>query len=910
MLCEICKKKDAVVQMMSIVNGRKIERLLCMDCARNIVPFDIPSVENAKPMTVDDARKFFDRISQEIGLPRRKRVTKEGFSETAARILSEAASKALELGAEAIGTEHILWGIANVPESTAKNILQKLGVDLAAMNDELANWLDKGGHKDKLPEYSTRAKLAIERAAANAKSLGQQYVGSEQILWGLAAAGQGSATQILSKFNVTGDKIQEVIRALEDERKVAPDRLNERPEQQEKKKPDVLEVLSQFGRNLNQLAANGKIDPVIGREQEVERLVQILGRRTKNNPVIIGEAGVGKTAVAEALAQKIVRGEVPDFLSKKIIFSLEIAMLVAGSKYRGEFEERMRRVIELLKEDERIILFIDELHTIIGAGSAEGSIDAANIIKPAMARGELQIIGATTISEYRKHIEKDAALERRFQPVIIDAPSSENTELMLGGLRERYEKFHGLRISDAAVKACVELSDRYITDRNLPDKAIDLMDEAFSRLRMKLYKKSLPARKIKEDLEYTVLLKEEAVEKQNYEEAAKLRDKETGLQKDLALALAEAAGSDEVNEEDVADVVSSWTGIPLAKLTESESARLLKLEDRLHARVIGQEEAVTALAKAIRRSRAGFKDKNRPVGSFLFLGPTGVGKTELAKALAEELFGDERAMIRFDMSEYMEKHTSARLVGAPPGYVGYEEGGQLTDQVRHKPYSVILLDEIEKAHPDLFNLLLQIMEDGRLTDGQGRTVDFRNAVIIMTSNAAAQKITNTSSLGFASNEATVSDNRKSMVLQEIKHIFRPEFLNRVDEVLVFDQLGKKQLENIADNMVNDLNRRMARVGISIELTPSARELLLKEGSDPKYGARPLRRALRKLIEDPISDLYLAGKFIAGDKLLAEASDKGSLEFHKAFEGTHFIMEVPVKENFVLEQVGEAANGKN
>ena len=908
MLCEICKKKEASVQMVSIVNGKKIERLMCLDCARNFVPFEIPNLEGQN-LTPDDARKFFDKISKQL-TPKRKKVTKEGFSETAALILSEACGKALELGGEVIGTEHVLWAIVNVENSTAKKILQKLGVNLEAMAQEINRWLDKGNHKDKLPEYSARARMAIERAAANAKSLGQQYVGSEQILWGLAAAGDGAATQILSKFNINADKIQEIIRALEDERKAAPDRLNEKPAQEEEKKPDVLEVLAQFGHNLNQLAATGKIDPVIGRETEVERLVQILGRRTKNNPVIIGEAGVGKTAIAEALALKIVKGEVPDFLQKKIVFSLEIGMLVAGSKYRGEFEERMCKVLELLREDKRVILFIDELHTIIGAGSAEGSIDAANIIKPAMARGELQIIGATTISEYRKQIEKDAALERRFQPVLIGAPTAESTELMLEGLRERYEKFHGLRITPEAVKACVELSDRYITDRNLPDKAIDLMDEAFSRLRMNLYKKSLPARKVKEELEYTVLLKEEAVEKQNYEEAAELRDKEAKLQKDLAIALAEAAGSDAVSEEDVAEVVSSWTGIPLAKLTESESSRLLKLEQRLHARVVGQEEAVSALAKAVRRSRAGFKDKNRPVGSFLFLGPTGVGKTELAKALAEELFGDERNMIRFDMSEYMEKHTSARLLGAPPGYVGYEEGGQLTDQVRHKPYSVILLDEIEKAHSDLFNLLLQIMEDGRLTDGQGRTVDFRNAVIIMTSNAAAQKITNTSSLGFATSEDAESANRKNLVLQEIKHIFRPEFLNRVDEVLVFDQLGKKQLENIADNMVEDLNKRMERVGISIELTPSARELLLKEGSDPKYGARPLRRALRKLIEDPISDLYLAGKFMPGDRILAEASDTDGLDFHKAFEGTHFIMEVPVGGDLVLDGAEEARDGQD
>lgn len=907
MLCEICKKKKAAVQMVSFVNGNQVARKMCLDCAKNFFPFDLPNPED-QAMNPDDLSKIFDNITKQVNALTAKKVNKEGFSEMAALILREAAGKSLELGSETIGTEHILWAIVNGERSTAKEILEKLGVDINAMKQELSGWLDKGSnHKDGLPQYSARAKIAIEKAAANAKALEQNYVGSEQILWGLAAAGEGVATQILSKFNVVEGNIQEIIKSLDDARKAVPDRLNEKTVQEEKKQ-DTLEILSKFGYNLNKLAAVGKIDPIIGRENEVDRLVQILGRRTKNNPVIIGEAGVGKTAIAEGLATRIVKGDVPDYLQNKIVFTLEVGMLVAGSKYRGEFEERMRKVLELLRNDKRIILFVDELHTIIGAGSAEGSIDAANIIKPALARGELQIIGATTISEYRKHIEKDAALERRFQPVSIGAPDTETTELMLDGLRERYEKFHGLSITQAAVKACVEMSDRYITDRNLPDKAIDLMDEAFSRLRMKLYKKSIPARKLKEELEYTTLLKEEAFEKENYEEAADFIEKEMELRNELTKALAETAGSDIVTEDDVAEVVASWTGIPLTKLTEGETARLMKLEQRLHARVIGQDEAVTALAKAVRRARAGFKDKNRPVGSFLFLGPTGVGKTELAKALAEELFGDERNMIRFDMSEYMEKHTSARLLGAPPGYVGYEEGGQLTDQVRHKPYSVILLDEIEKAHPDLFNLLLQIMEDGRLTDGQGRTVDFCNTVIIMTSNAAAQKITNTASLGFTKNSAEENANRKNLVLQEIKHIFRPEFLNRVDEILVFGQLSNMQLKNIANNMVENLNKRMEKVGVSIELTPSAYELLLQEGSDSKFGARPLRRAIRKLIEDPISDLYLAGNFKSGDKIMVESNNEGSMSFNKAVENTHFIMEMPIEADLVREGAEETTNG--
>ena len=696
-----------------------------------------------------------------------------------------------------------------------------------------------------------------------------------------------------------------MIRAIDERRRAVPGRRIQQPPLEQK--DDVLEVLKSYGRNLNDEARHGRIDPVIGRDVEVERIIQILCRRTKNNPVIIGEAGVGKTAVAEALATRIVHGEVPEFLQNKLIFSLELGMLVAGAKYRGEFEERMKQILELLRSDKRIILFIDELHTIIGAGSAEGSIDAANIIKPALARGELQIIGATTSDEYRKHIEKDAALERRFQPVLVSAPNVENSIKMLTGLSKRYEKFHKLEILPEAVQAAVELSDRYITDRNLPDKAIDLLDEACARLRIKLYKKSAPARKLQEELEFVQLEKDEAVAKQNFEEAAKLRNEELALQTKLTEALVEASKTMPVSSEDVAEVVAAWTVIPLAKLTESESAKLLELDARLSKRVIGQNEAVQAVSKAVRRARAGFKDKNRPVGSFLFLGPTGVGKTELAKALAQELFGDERAMLRFDMSEYMEKHTTARLIGAPPGYVGYDEGGQLTDAVRRKPYCVVLLDEIEKAHPDVFNLLLQIMEDGRLTDGQGRTVDFRNAVIIMTSNAGAQRLATTKPLGFAASATSELANRKEQVLGEIKHLFRPEFLNRVDEILVFNPLEAAQLERIADNLVAELNERMAANQLSIELMPSARVLLLAEGSDSKYGARPLRRALRKLVEDPVSDLFLAGKFHKGDKLLAEAlPGSKELVFHTALEGAQFLMEIPVNAKDSVEQVATEA----
>lgn len=889
MLCDNCHKKEAIMHMVCLAGDKQIDKWLCADCAKEYMPKGIDEL----PLTADAAKRFFESLMQSSGARPKKKITREGFSEAAAKVLELATNKALDLGSDHIGTEHILWGLLNIDDCTGKKILHKLHAALDEINKELDEWFDKGSKQGQLPQFSQRAQRVMEAAAANARELHQEYVGSEQLLVGLLAAGDGMACQVLQKFGITLEAVNKLVLALDEQRKPVPGRNPQRRRQQTKQDVDVQEVLSEYGRNLNIEASHGKIDPVIGREKEVERLIQILCRRTKNNPVIIGEAGVGKTAIAEALAQKIIKGDVPEFLQRKIIFSLELGMLVAGSKYRGEFEDRMKEILQLLRDDKRIILFIDELHTIIGAGSAEGSIDAANIIKPALARGELQIIGATTIDEYRKRIEKDAALERRFQPVMVDVPTAADCEAMLLGLRKRYEKFHKLKIQEQAIKAAVELSDRYITDRNLPDKAIDLMDEACARLRIKLYKKSAPARALQEKLEYAQLEKEEAVEKQDYEKAAELRDKETKLQGELAAALADVTKAVPVTAEDVAEVVSSWTGVPLVKLTETESSRLLQLEQRLHQRVIGQDEAVSAVSRAVRRARAGFKDKNRPVGSFLFLGPTGVGKTELAKALAAELFGDERAMLRFDMSEYMEKHTTARLIGAPPGYVGYDEGGQLTDAIRRKPYSVVLLDEMEKAHPDVFNLLLQIMEDGRLTDSKGRTVDFRNAVIIMTSNAGAQQLASSKPLGFAASEAAAVKGRKEQVLAEIKHVFRPEFLNRVDEILVFDALGRKELEQIAANLLRELNTRMAANGLSIELAPSARELLLAEGSDSKYGARPLRRALRKLVEDPVSDLYLAGKFAVGDKLIAEAAADKKLQFHTAVEGAQFLLELPV-----------------
>ncbi len=898
MLCENCRKKQAVMHVVCLMGDKQIDKWLCADCAKDYIPFGIGDA----PLTPEAAQAFFEEM-----LKPKKKKTKDGFSERAAKILEIAAGKALDLHSDYIGTEHILWGILKIESCFAKRILTGFGVDINAMLQELEAWMDMGVKKDSIPQYSPRAKMTLEKAGAASREAELDYVGSQQLLLGLLKAGDGIACKVLNKFNVTYEKVDEVIKAYNEQDKAVPGKGRHMYAKAEKP-VDILDILGEFGRNLNENARIGKTDPVIGRENEVERVIQILCRRTKNNPVITGEAGVGKTAIAEALAQKIVRGDVPEFLQNKIIFSLEMGMLVAGAKYRGEFEERLKEILELVRKDGNIILFIDELHTLIGAGSAEGSIDAANLLKPALARGELQVIGATTTAEYRKHIEKDAALERRFQPVTVNIPSADECMQMLLGLRKRYEKFHGLQIREDAIKAAVDLSDRYITDRNLPDKAIDLMDEACAKLRLQAYKKAAPVRKLQEELEYLQLEKDDALKDMEYEDAAELMEKEEKLQEKLAAALADNSGEIIVTGEHIAEVVSSWTGIPVQKITESESNKLLHLEEVLHQQVIGQHEAVSAVSRAVRRARAGFKDNNRPVGSFLFLGPTGVGKTELAKALAKQLFGDERAMLRYDMSEYMEKHTTARLIGAPPGYVGYDEGGQLTDAVKRKPYCVILLDEIEKAHPDVFNLLLQIMEDGRLTDGQGRTVDFRNAVIIMTSNAGVQKLNVAKPLGFASNAAAELKSRKEQVLSEIKNIFRPEFLNRVDEILVFDPLSEKELLQIADNLIAELNKRMSKNGLSLELTPSAKNLLLTEGTDLKYGARPLRRALRRLLEDPVSDLYLAGKFAAGDKIIAEAGDNKMMQFHKAIEAEQFIIEMPAKLETVAVQ-GEC-NGKN
>ncbi len=874
MLCQKCGKKEAIVHVVCVVNNKQIDKWLCADCAEKLMPYAMSGSRAA------DARSLLETLFFGSETPKQQ---EKRFTKRMASILETAMRSALDRGHDHLGTEHLLLALLNEKDCYGIRVLEKLGVNPITVAEEVEKMMDPAGNLQIIIGYTPRAKRALEIAAETAAALKSPQVGSEHLLMGILREDKGVGGTILRKFNITAEQVWQIIRSIREHQPVVPGfEEPQMPEYEDGQEDASLEVLDEFGRNLNELAADGKIDPVIGREKEIERVIQILCRRTKNNPVLIGEAGVGKTSVAEGLAQRIVEGSVPDLLRNKTVFSLEIGYLIAGAKYRGDFEERLKDILETIKANKDIILFIDELHTIIGAGAGEGGTDAANIIKPALARGELQVVGATTLSEYRKHIEKDAALERRFQPVVVSAPDADAALAILKGLRSRYEEFHNLHVSDSALEAAVKLSNRYITDRNLPDKAIDLMDEACAKVKLQNYKLAIPVQEKERELALIRREKAEAITGQLYERAAQLRDREAILEVELACEKKNydkaAVKTAEVTEDDIAAVISQWLNIPLQKLTRSESERLLHMEDDLHKRVIGQNEAVEAVAKAIRRARAGFKDKNRPVGSFLFLGPTGVGKTELAKALAENMFGDERALIRFDMSEYMEKHTASRLVGAPPGYVGYEEGGQLTDAVRRRPYSIVLLDEIEKAHPDVFNLLLQIMEDGRLTDGQGRTTDFRNCVIIMTSNAGARLLADSKPLGFTLGGGQEEAGRKDKVLAEIKNVFRPEFLNRIDEITVFDSLHADELVQIIKNMLRELRTKLAENGLTLEISQEARELLVKEGSDTRYGARPLRRAVRKMLEDPVSDLYLAGMFKPGDTICASVGENGRIIF--------------------------------
>ncbi len=791
----------------------------------------------------------------------------ERFTERARKVVYLAQQEAARLGHNVVGTEHLLLGLLSEGEGVAAKALESLDIRLDKIRDEVEKIIGSGETNPfgEIP-FTPRAKRVLELAVDEGRQLGHNYVGTEHILLGLIREGEGVAAQVLKNLGADLDRVRkEVIGLLGgntggySEQPGVPRGSNKTP------------TLNQFGRDLTDLAKIGKLDPVIGRENEIERVIQVLSRRTKNNPVLIGEPGVGKTAIAEGLAQKIVGGIVPEVLQNKRVITLDMGSMVAGSKYRGEFEERMKKVMEEIRNAGDVVLFIDEMHTLIGAGAAEGAIDAANILKPALARGELQCIGATTLDEYRKHVEKDAALERRFQPIKIGEPSKEEAVQILNGLRDRYEAHHRVKISDVAITAAVNLSDRYITDRFLPDKAIDLIDEAASKVRLKTTITPPDLKKLEDQVGVLQQEKEAAIKNEEFEKAADLRDKEQKLRQQLDNLRNEwknKRGMNEpvVSEEDIAGVVASWTGIPVSKLEQAETERLLKMEEILHERVIGQNEAIEVISKAIRRARAGLKDPKRPIGSFIFLGPTGVGKTELARAVAEAMFGDENSVIRIDMSEYMERHTVSRLVGSPPGYVGFEEGGQLTERVRRKPYSVILLDEIEKAHPEVFNILLQVLEDGRLTDSHGRTVDFRNTVVVMTSNVGANLIDHQGTIGFQVSQDEEEDNYRKMkdkVLDELKKTFRPEFLNRVDEVIVFHALTRDQIKQIVDLMIMPVTKQLNEKGLSLEVTNDAKDILVQEGYDPVFGARPLRRAVQRLIENPLSEEILKGNLEPG-----------------------------------------------
>jgi ATP-dependent Clp protease ATP-binding subunit ClpC len=806
----------------------------------------------------------------------------ERFTDRARRVLVLAQEEACNLNHNFVGTEHILLGLIHEGEGVAAKALESLGISLEAVREKVEETIGPAGSANTgSPPLTPRAKKVLELSLREALQLGHNYIGTEHMLLGLVREGEGVAAQVLVSLGADLSRVrQQVIQLLSGYQggpqagegkgaTVSPGAPTEAP--------SGSAVLDQFGRNLTQLARERKLDPVIGRDREIERVMQVLSRRTKNNPVLIGEPGVGKTAIVEGLSQKIVSGDVPETIKGKQLYTLDLGALVAGSRYRGDFEERLKKVLKEIRTRGDIILFIDELHTLVGAGAAEGAIDAASILKPMLARGELQTVGATTLDEYRKHLEKDAALERRFQPIKVDEPSLPHTIEILKGLRDRYESHHGVTITDQAVVAAANLADRYIADRFLPDKAIDLIDEAGSRLRIRRMATPPDYKAIEDEIGRVRHDKEHAIEKQNFEAAKKHREKEEALLQRKAAKEQEwrAEGVDlfdVVDEEVIAEVLANWTGIPVYKLTEEETAKLLRMEDELHRRVIGQEDAIKAVSQAIRRTRAGLKDPKRPSGSFIFLGPSGVGKTETAKTLAEFLFGDEEALIQLDMSEYMEKHTVSRLVGSPPGYVGYEEGGQLTEAVRRKPFSVVLFDEIEKAHPDVFNALLQILEDGRLTDSQGRTVDFKNTVIIMTSNLGTADLRK-AQVGFGkTSEAITYEKMKSKVNDALKAHFRPEFLNRIDDVIVFHELTKDEVTEIIDLMIKRVRTQLETQGLAIELSQAAKYLVVDKGYDPTLGARPLRRALQRLVEDPLSEKILWKEFRAGETVVVDVED--------------------------------------
>ncbi|MBD0386246.1 MAG: ATP-dependent Clp protease ATP-binding subunit [Nostoc sp. C3-bin3] len=805
----------------------------------------------------------------------------ERFTEKAIKVIMLAQEEARRLGHNFVGTEQILLGLIGEGTGVAAKVLKSMGVNLKDARIEVEKIIGRGsGFVAVEIPFTPRAKRVLELSLEEARQLGHNYIGTEHLLLGLIREGEGVAARVLENLGVDLSKVRtQVIRMLGETAEVSPGGSSGRT-----KTP----TLDEFGSNLTQMAIDNKLDPVVGRAKEIERVIQILGRRTKNNPVLIGEPGVGKTAIAEGLASRIATKDVPDILEDKRVVTLDIGLLVAGTKYRGEFEERLKKIMDEIRSAGNVILVIDEVHTLIGAGAAEGAIDAANILKPALARGELQCIGATTLDEYRKHIERDAALERRFQPVMVGEPTVDETIEILYGLRERYEQHHKLKISDEALVAAAKLSDRYISDRYLPDKAIDLVDEAGSRVR--LINSQLPpaAKELDKELRQILKEKDDAVRSQDFDKAGELRDREMEIKAEIraiAQSKTNATGTEGeepvVTEEDIAHIVASWTGVPVNKLTESESEKLLHMEDTLHQRLIGQDEAVKAVSRAIRRARVGLKNPNRPIASFVFSGPTGVGKTELAKSLAAYFFGSEEAMIRLDMSEYMERHTVSKLIGSPPGYVGYNEGGQLTEAVRRRPYTVVLFDEIEKAHPDVFNMLLQILEDGRLTDAKGRTVDFKNTLLILTSNIGSKVIEKGGSgIGFEfSEDASESTyNRiRSLVNEELKQYFRPEFLNRLDEIIVFRQLSKPEVTQIAEIMLKEVFGRLTEKGITLEVSDRFKDRLIQEGYSPSYGARPLRRAIMRLLEDSLAEEILSGRIKDGDTALVDVDENGVVQ---------------------------------
>ena len=803
------------------------------------------------------------------------------FTEKAQHVIYYAQEEARAMNYPAVGTEHLLLGILREGESVASKALTNMGVDLQKTREIVLQLLSPG--QDPVGDeiaITPRVKKVLVLAQDEAAHWGVNYIGTEHLLLGILREGEGVASQVLAQLGVEPEKVRKQVIALLGGANPMDVNTGSAQGMGGKNRP----TLDEFGRNLNEMVRQGKIDPVIGRETEIERVIQVLCRRTKNNPALLGDPGVGKTAIAEGLAQRIVAGKVPELLKDKEIITLDMGSLVAGSKYRGDFEERLKKIMDEVKADQNVILFIDEMHTLIGAGSAEGALDAANILKPELARGDIQCIGATTLDEYRKHIEKDAALERRFQPITVNEPTQEDTIAILKGIRDKYEAHHGVEISDGAIEAAVKLSSRYITDRFLPDKAIDLIDEAASRVRLQTYTAPVDVKTLEDEIERLSKEKEAAVVSQEYEKAAQYRDEEKQKRAELEKLTEEwksqtTTETKVVTEEEIAAIVSNWTGVPVTKLQEEDTQRLLHMEEILHQRVIGQDEAVKAVSRAVRRAQSGLKNPKRPIGSFLFLGPTGVGKTELARALAEVLFDNEDAIVRIDMSEYMEKFSVSRLVGAPPGYVGHDEGGQLTEAVRRKPYSIVLLDEIEKAHPDVFNILLQVLDDGRLTDSQGRTVDFKNTVIIMTSNIGASNIKTAGTMGFSADTAgeeqkAAYDKMKARVMDALKATFRPEFLNRVDETIVFHALEKEHILSIVDLMMQDLHKRLQEQDIKMEVSAEAKEKLVEEGYDPAYGARPLRRTIQRLVEDPLAEDLLQGRYTAGDTVKVDVTKDG------------------------------------